>query len=538
MTRGQFKRLLIAIIVGAVLFLVLMGVTNYVSMEEQTTSYQLFNNNITNKKVANNIVKEMREYLKGYQNYSPDIDFNKAFTDTIIAQVMKKDYTEKLTNAENAPYIDILKQYFKVELLNISETSVSDTELEYTLIIGMDYVDIENNYKLYKNRQYSNEIDSNISFIDYLNVPENVTLSKNYITNYTVKYDIANEAYIYSKTSDILKLQIPTVDASETIPAKLAKIEYNVSLEPIEENKELFNIAKINADKEFADITNKKYDELTEKMEERYQSEKVDNIAAYFIKFYSLYRNCDLVKFIEQESKIKFVGYDNIKKTLIYEVEEYPYEECMKIFKYIDETTEAEPIKSANKFTAFKKLVDNKEVQKTKKLIELSIDKEGKLTESLLSKYMLPEKLLWNKDELEFSGIVAIDPKNVPLDYSNYFTVQEAPGFANRAAAVYAIRTNFKTDAEYLKYIDTKVKNSLKIIFNMEDEAQNDFYKSKCDELIKIIERTYEDIESEKTTEFNNKNSSLNGMTIKIIKTVDAYTMFIKCDSWEVETEE
>ncbi|MEG0073568.1 MAG: hypothetical protein RR922_05210 [Clostridia bacterium] len=552
MTRRQFKRILLALIIISVIVMGMFALSNFVVMEKATTSYPLFNQNITNKKDANFVTKKLREFLLQVKNCDVNIDFKNVYEDTIVAEVTKKDYLARLNNAENKPYIDIMKKYLNIELAHVylenAEATIDDETkavgTTYGAIIAIDYLDLEANYKVFKNRQLLNEIDANMEFLTYISNEANVMVSKKYVNDYKIKYNKTAKILKFSAPLEIIQYQTQTKSAGETIPQKLAAIAYNISSEPFAENDALFKQAKIYADKELADVQNKNYDELAKNLTDRYSKNATTKATEYLNKFYNVYQYCDLVKFVEQESTIKFIGYDNVKKSLVYEIEEYPYEDVVDLFFLTDtSTTIAEATKCATKFDSFKDIVAHKEVKKTKRTIELAVGEESKLEATLLQQYMPNEKLLWNKDELEFSGITSIAPKRLVSDYDKFFKVEQLSGFASNAATVHIIRESYREDfkatGNWKKYDDAVLETytgALKIILDYEKGTYNSYYKEKCDELFAAIQKDL-DAKEEITLELSSKNSSLMGVYIKITKKEDLFSMVVKCDNWETPVE-
>ncbi len=544
MTKGQLKRLLIAMMVGMVIMIVLLSVSSEKKyIESEDFSYDLLNDDMPNnhKKYAEIIAKELIEFMKVFNSYSKDIDFSKIYSDSIECQVVKSEYTKMLENNANKPYLEELKKYYDVKLVNIYSIGGESEKTElisikYGAIFKIEYLDLEKNYKIFKNRQFSNEIDSNMEFLEYLKVPENIVISTKFINDYKITWDLVNDKATYSPISKLISLQIPVANITETIEQELEKIVYDVSLESIPENEEKFKKAKTTADKVVQEITAKNYKALASDVLKTYDDSIAKTLKVYMDEFNTLYKESELVKYIEKESKIRFIGYNNTESSLIYEIEEYPYEETVKLF--IKEKQSTKVLTKANNFALFSKLVENNEIKKTKRIVEIEVSDNGKLKESLLMELMPKVEYLWNKQELEFTGLVSIKPTELPGDYTSYFSVQEMSGIGKHISVVYVPRSSFESSSEYLKFTKEKIHKTLTIILGNDLDNATEYYKKQLNLLYdKIIGIIYDSMDDEVEETFTRKNSKLNGVELTVRKKKTGITVLIKCDNWEVTEE-
>lgn len=544
MTKGQLKRLLIAMMVGMVIMIVLLSVSSEKKyIESEDFSYDLLNDDMPNnhKKYAEIIAKELIEFMKVFNSYSKDIDFSKIYSDSIECQVVKSEYTKMLENNANKPYLEELKKYYDVKLVNIYSIGGESEKTElisikYGAIFKIEYLDLEKNYKIFKNRQFSNEIDSNMEFLEYLKVPENIVISTKFINDYKITWDLVNDKATYSPISKLISLQIPVANITETIEQELEKIVYDVSLESIPENEEKFKKAKTTADKVVQEITAKNYKALASDVLKTYDDSIAKTLKVYMDEFNTLYKESELVKYIEKESKIRFIGYNNTESSLIYEIEEYPYEETVKLF--IKEKQSTKVLTKANNFALFSKLVENNEIKKTKRIVEIEVSDNGKLKESLLMELMPKVEYLWNKQELEFTGLVSIKPTELPGDYTSYFSVQEMSGIGKHISVVYVPRSSFESSSEYLKFTKEKIHKTLTIILGNDLDNATEYYKKQLNLLYdKIIGIIYDSMDDGVEETFTRKNSKLNGVELTVRKKKTGITVLIKCDNWEVTEE-
>ena len=534
MTRGQLKRLLIASMAGMLVLIIIMSLSGLKEYEvEDNFAYPLFSSNMSNKEkvYADEVVKDLKSFFSRFNAYSAEIDYSKLYKDSIEMQVAKSEFQKKMSNSVNKPYIDEIKKYFNIKVVNIFSTPTKEDLEEvlanFGIILKVEYVDLIDNYKIFKNKQYSNEIDNNIPFIDYLKVKENVVISTKVLNNVTAVYNIPNQVASYNSLSQVVALQIPVANSTENIAQQLEKITYDISSETLSSTKEKLERAKTLTDEIVREITEKKYTVMSK---EGYSPNLISSMQSYMYKFIKYYSDCDLVKFVEDESSVRFVGYNNMKNMLVYELEEYPYPEITKVFKNATQSTQS--LTKANNFELFKRLVKNNQIKKTKRIIEIPLDEDGLLAKSLFQEIMPSETHLWNTQELEFSGLTSVKPSELPNDYSTYFAVQPMSGIGNNIVVVYVPKANMKSDAEYRAYVKDKISKTLEIVLGGNREDRTEYYKLKLKELEELI--IEESQESNKNIEFSKANSALNNVSISVKTTDESFTLLMKCNNWEV----
>lgn len=549
MNKKKFFRILITIFSTCLIILIGINVYRRLNVEEATSVYPLYDDNIPieERSIATNAIKALKTEMAKFQAYSPNIGFEKMYVDNVLAGAAKKDYLDKLNNPINKQYIDVLKRHLRFKVVHVAKGKYPKNRsenLRFCFNIEIKYIDIENNYKLYKNKQLLGTIDKNIDFVTYLNDDSNIELSQTYVLSYYIDYIDETSKYQLSSPDVFVYYMFQLQNQNQTIEDIIKNVIYDISNEPKQEEREKLVKAKAIIDKELEYIRAQNTDDLIEWLKNNINNNaiKKTQILNWIKEFDIKYAKTQIVQFLLETNKYEYIGYNNKKNTVVYAIKGYNYDKLFQMFNTsLREESEIDHKGNYNKFLIFKKALENKEYIKETRFIEVEVDRAG-FTKPFIMQMLPLEKNIWDYNEVEYNGLVGIDVKDVPQDFHKYFKVTQVPGFANRAALVYISREPYREDYEatgnWTKYDEDCKKiivDSLKIILDYEKNVNNTVYRKDFDRLVdRILQRIYSS-RNEFSEEIDPKQSNLNGIRIRINNSGNSIAMTVRVDKWETE---
>lgn len=545
MNKKKFMRLIITIFIACLLTLMGLQIYDKYNILESSSVYGLYNENIpeAEKTIATNGMKKLIKELQAFQVYSPDIKFDIMHKDSVLAGVAKKDYLEKLNNPANKKYINIMKKYLKFKIVHVYRMKPDKKNRKYGLCLEVKYLDLENNYKLYKNKQLLGTVDKNMEFFDYLNDSKNIELSQRYIDDYYMTYIYETNEYIFKAPDIITYYMFQIRNINQTIDDAIKSIVYDISNEPKEEEKEDLKKAKAILDKELEYIRSKDTEQLTDWLKANINTEISKKIKAleWIDGFKSKYARTQVVKFLFDTNKYEYIGYNNKKNTIVYAIKGYNYDELNKMFINTNFEAETNHMFNYNKFLMFEKAYKNNEYIPETRFVEVQVEKKG-FTDPLLMHILPKEEYIWDYNEAEYKGLQGIEVKDIPKDYNKYFSVISVPNFANRAAVVYISKESYMDEFEETGSFDSfnndcnkLIIDSLKIILDYEKNVGNTVYREDFDKLVSVILQKIKSQKRDTTINIDAKEQNLNGVAIRLNISGNSVAMTVRVDKWETE---
>lgn len=548
MNKKKFTKMIIAVFISCLVVLVGMEVYNKLNVEVSNSVYDLYNRNIPKKekKLATNAIKKTKKTLLEFQNYSPEINFNNMYTDSVLAGAAKKDYLDKLNNNVNKKYFDILKKNLKYDVVHIHKgvyPKSRSKNIRFVLNISVKYVDLEKNYKIYKNKQLLGSVGPNVDFVTYLSDEKNIQLSQTFITDYYVDYIAETKKYMLKAPDMVTFYMFQVKNINQNIDDMISQIVYDISNQPKDEDKEKFELAKKKMDEELEIVRSKDIEKTIEWIKNNANLSQVEKIKMieYADKFKIQFAKTDLVKFLLDTNEYEFIGYNNKKNTVVYSINGYNYDELSKMFITNEVDNMIDHRLNYSKYLVFKEALKNNEFVKEIRFIEIPVNKAGEA--SPLLPYIMPnEKNMWSYDQVEYQGLQGIDVNKVPQDFNKYFSVTSVDNFASRAAVVYISKDAYAEEFEktgtwdaYNKDCEKLIIDSLKIILGYEENANNTVYVEDFNKLVQTILQRMNSTSQEISEIVDPKKCNLNGVTIKLNISGNSFAMAVKVDKWEIK---
>ncbi len=548
MNKKKFTKVIVAVFISCLMVLITLEVYNKLNVEKSNSVYDLYNKNIAkkDKTLATNAIKKVKKVLSQFEMYSPDINFNNMYNDSVLAGAAKKDYLDKLNNTVNQKYFDILKKNLKYEVVHIYKGEYPKARTKnqrFVLNLSVKYVDIEKNYKIYKNKQLLGIVGPNVDFVTYLSDEKNIQLSQTFISDYYVDYIADSKKYVLKAPDMITFYMFQVKNINQNIDDMISKIVYDISNQPKDEDKANFEGAKKKLDEELEIIRSKDIDKTIEWIKNNANLSQVEKIKIieYADNFKTKYAKTDLVKFLLDTNEYEFIGYNNKKNTIVYSVNGYNYDELAKMFITNEVSNVVNHRLNYNKYLVFKEALKNNEFVKEIRFIEIPVNKSGEAS-PLLPNIMPNENLMWSYDEIEYQGLQGIDVNKVPQDFNKYFSVTSVDGFASRAAVVYVSKDAYKEEFEktgnwdaYNKDCEKLIIDSLKIILGYEENAGNSVYVEDFNKLVQTILQRMNSTTQEISEIVDRNKCNLNGVTIKLNISGNSFAMTVKVDKWEIK---